>query len=98
METINVVDVAQGLGAAWKSQVLGDLGGTRVKALRMDGAEGEEEVHGDAEALFVVEGALELDLDGTRLTVGPGELCLVPPRTPHAVRAGSHGVLIIVER
>ncbi|WP_116213453.1 cupin domain-containing protein [Streptomyces olivoreticuli] len=97
MEAIKVRDLAAALPGAWRSRVLGDVDGVAVKALRMDGLPLEEEVHDCAEVLFVVDGRLELDIRGTRLTVAAGELCVVPARTPHSVRPGSEGVLLIVE-
>ncbi|MEU3756019.1 cupin domain-containing protein [Streptomyces olivoreticuli] len=97
MEAIKVRDLAAVLPGAWRSRVLGDVDGVAVKALRMDGLPLEEEAHDCAEVLFVVDGRLELDIRGTHLTVGAGELCVVPAHTPHSVRPGSEGVLLIVE-
>ncbi|GHF40490.1 hypothetical protein GCM10018790_17610 [Kitasatospora xanthocidica] len=85
------------LPEAWRSQVLGRVGTTAVKVLRMDGRELEPEVHGTAEALFVAEGSLELLVDGEESTVRTGELYVVPAGARHAVRAGSRGTLLIVE-
>ncbi|MFE6053327.1 cupin domain-containing protein [Kitasatospora sp. NPDC056446] len=97
MDVIDVNERAAGLPDAWRSQVLGLVGTAAVKVLRMDGRELEPEVHGTAEVLFVVEGCLELLLDGEESTVRAGGLCRVPAGAWHAVRAGSRGTLLIVE-
>ncbi|MEU9112641.1 cupin domain-containing protein [Streptomyces sp. NPDC048483] len=78
--------------------MLGRVGSACVKVLRMNGLPVAEESHDDAEALLVLDGRLELDVDGDRVPVGAGELYLVPAGTRHAVRPGSHGTLLIVER
>jgi mannose-6-phosphate isomerase-like protein (cupin superfamily) len=97
-ETIKVAAVAEGPPEAWRSHVLGEAGGACIKVLRMDGTGLPKESHGAAEALYVVDGRLELDVDGDRMTLRTGELRIVPPLTPHTVRPGSHGVLLIVEQ
>ena len=38
-----------------------------------------------------------LELDGAPLVVRAGELCVVPAGVPHAVSAGSHGTLLIID-
>ncbi|MFI1257169.1 cupin domain-containing protein [Streptomyces netropsis] len=98
METINVRNVAAGLPEAWNSRVLGEAGGACVKVLRMDDGGLEEEAHADAEALFVLDGCLELTVEGVPMAVRTGELYVVPPNTAHAVRRGSRGVLMVIER
>ncbi|MFK8848134.1 cupin domain-containing protein [Streptomyces sp. Ac-502] len=97
MKAIDVRATAAALPEAWSSRALGEVGAARVKVLRMDEVPGEEEAHGTAEALFVLDGRLELSVGGTDVSVGPGELYLVPAGARHAVRAGSHGTLLIFE-
>ncbi|WP_035842157.1 cupin domain-containing protein [Kitasatospora azatica] len=97
MSVVNVFAVAAELPAAWKSQVLGQVGTACMKVLRMDELPVEEEAHGAAEALLVLDGRLELVVDGESMTVGPGELFLVPAGARHSVGAGSRGTLVIVE-
>ncbi|MET9646550.1 cupin domain-containing protein [Streptomyces syringium] len=98
METINVRNVAAVLPQAWSSRVLGEAGGACVKVLRMDDGGLEDEAHDSAEALLVLDGCLELTVAGVPVAVRAGELYVVPPNTSHAVRRGSHGVLVVIER
>ncbi|UQI48339.1 cupin domain-containing protein [Streptomyces sp. HU2014] len=97
MEKIKVLDVAAGLPEVWRSTVLGTAGGARVKVLRMGGEGLPPESHAEAEALFVVEGRMELVVGGVDVGVGEGELCVVPAGVVHEVRPGSRGVLLLVE-
>ncbi|MGW2253167.1 cupin domain-containing protein [Kitasatospora sp. NPDC001660] len=94
---MNLVDAASSLPEAWRSEVLAEVGTAAVKVLRMDGRALPPEVHAAAEALLVVEGRLELLVDGVELSVGAGELYRVPAGAVHAVRPGSGGTLLIVE-
>lgn len=73
------------------------MGGARIKLARMDGAASPEEMHGDAEALIVIDGELRLRIAGANLHVRTGELCLVPTGTAHAVGEGSAGTLPIMD-
>jgi quercetin dioxygenase-like cupin family protein len=43
-------------------------------------------------ALVVVEGSLELEVDGERRTLGPGEATIVPRGSRRLLRAGPDGV------
>lgn len=95
MKAIDVRGTAAALPEAWSSRALGKVGAARVKVLRMDELPGEEEAHGTAEALFVLDGRLELSVGGADVSVRPGELYLVPAGATHAVRAGSRGTLLI---
>ncbi|GCD44035.1 cupin domain-containing protein [Streptomyces paromomycinus] len=97
MKAIDVRETVAALPEAWSSRVLGEVGTARVKVLRMDELPGEEEAHGTPEALFVLDGRLELSVGGAIVSVGPGELYLVPAGVKHAVRAGSRGTLVILD-
>ncbi|KEF06279.1 MULTISPECIES: cupin domain-containing protein [Streptomyces] len=97
MTAIDVRKVADALPGAWSSRSLGRAGAADVKVLRMNELPGEEEAHDTAEVLFVLDGRLELTVDGAAVSVGQGEMYVVPAGAPHAVRAGSRGTLVIVE-
>ncbi|MER6443751.1 cupin domain-containing protein [Streptomyces venezuelae] len=97
MRTVDLAETAAGLAQAWSSRRLGTVGAACVKVLRMDELPVEEEVHDAAEALLVLDGRLELEVDGSPVSVRAGELFMVAAGTAHAVRPGSRGTLVIVE-
>ncbi|MFG2628578.1 cupin domain-containing protein [Streptomyces sp. NPDC048473] len=97
MSVVNLFRTAAALPDAWRSRPLGEVGTACVKVLRMDELPVEEETHGTAEVLLVVDGRLELTVEDTEVTVGPGEMYVVTAGARHAVRTGSQGTLVIVE-
>ncbi|MFJ7061268.1 cupin domain-containing protein [Streptomyces griseobrunneus] len=97
MSVVKVSEAAKALPRSWSSRVLGRVGTAAVKVLRMDELPVEEERHAEPEALLVLDGTLELAVDGRAVTVGPGEMYVVAAGTAHAVRPGSSGTLVIVE-
>lgn len=97
VEKINLAARAAELPQAWRSLVVGKAAGANVKVLRMDSAAYPDEVHEFDEALLVLEGQMNLELDGAITEVGAGEVFLVPAGVPHAVAPGSHGTLVIID-
>ncbi|QHC23491.1 cupin domain-containing protein [Streptomyces sp. GS7] len=97
---MNVVDLpstAAELPDAWTSVLLGQVGRTGVKVLRMDGRALEPESHDTAEALLVVDGTLQLMAGDIDVEVRAGEMHIVEAGIEHAVRSGSIGSLVIIE-
>ena len=97
MSLLNLASEAAALSQSWRSRVLGQVGPANVKVLRMDALPLEEELHPYDEALLVLEGTMELTVSGEPLSVRAGELYLVKARTPHSVREGSQGTLVIID-
>ncbi|MFF3029659.1 cupin domain-containing protein [Streptomyces rubiginosohelvolus] len=98
MSVVTVPEAASALPRAWSSTVLARVGTASVRVLRMDALPVEEERHDEAEVLLVLDGRLELSVDGREVTVGPGGMYVVGAGVTHAVRPGSRGTLVIVDR
>jgi quercetin dioxygenase-like cupin family protein len=98
MSKTNLSQQAAALPDAWRSTVIGRAAGANVKVLRMDGQAYPNEVHPFDEALLVLEGQMNLDFAGEVVTVGAGEVYIVPAGVPHAVAPGSTGTLVIIDR
>nr|WP_315237283.1 cupin domain-containing protein [uncultured Albidiferax sp.] len=97
MPHIPLTAIAAQLPQAWTSQIQAYVGTTRIKVLRMDGCDYPNETHDYAEGLLVLEGEMQLTVQGALVTVAAGELYLVPAGTPHAVAPGSYGTLVILD-
>jgi quercetin dioxygenase-like cupin family protein len=61
------------------------------------GATVHEHRHPQEEVWHVVTGELELTVAGETAVLGPGMFAIVPPDTPHAVRALSDGTALAVD-
>ncbi len=97
MPHIHLTTIAAQLPQAWTSQVQTQLGSTRVKVLRMDAAAYPDETHDYPEGLLVLEGCMQLTVQGAPVTVAAGGLYVVPAGVPHAVAPGSFGTLVILD-
>ncbi len=97
MNKLNLPDLAASLPSAWRSHLLAQTGQANIKLLRMDSRAYDEEVHNYPEALLVLEGQLELVVNGDACTVRTGEMFVVSAGVPHAVRSGSNGMLLIMD-
>jgi len=56
-----------------------------------------EHCHPQEEVWHVIEGELEITIDGVTERASPGQVGIVPSNTPHAVRAISPGRAIVVD-
>jgi quercetin dioxygenase-like cupin family protein len=56
-----------------------------------------EHHHPQEEVYHVVEGQLELTIDGVTRCLGPGAAAIVPPNALHSLRAISSGKVIVVD-
>lgn len=98
MTSINLTNRAAELPTAWRSTIVGKAAGANVKVLRMDSAVYPDEVHDFDEALLVIDGQMNLDINGEIASVHAGEVYIVPAGVAHSVAAGSHGTLVIIDR
>ncbi len=63
----------------------------------MDGAAYPAEVHPFVEALLVLEGRMNLEVNGKTIKLVAGEVYMVQAGQPHSVAPGSHGTLVIID-
>ena len=56
-----------------------------------------EHFHSEEEVYEVIEGELEVTIDGTSGIARPGLVAIVPPNTRHSVKALTDGRLIVVD-
>lgn len=88
---------AYALPEAWHSHVLGRIGTANLKVLRMDERSVIEEVHEYDEGLLVIDGLLELSVNGKKISVSSGQLYVAKAGIPHTVETGSFGILVIID-
>ncbi len=97
MALVNLVNIANNLPHSWSSSVLGQVGHTQFKVLRMDESAYVDETHDFSEVLLVIEGQLNLIIHNETVMVKAGEAYIIPANTPHSVGVGSFGTLAIID-
>ena len=65
--------------------------------LRMDERSIAEEVHEYDEGLLVIDGRLELSVQGEKISITAGQLYIAKAGIPHTVDIGSFGTLVIID-
>jgi quercetin dioxygenase-like cupin family protein len=98
MSKTNLRTLSETLPGTWRSKIIGRAAGANVKVLRMDEVASGEEAHAYDEGLLVLDGELKLGIGSEVITVSAGEIYIVPANVPHAVAAGSHGTLVIIDQ
>ncbi|WP_077034277.1 cupin domain-containing protein [Pelomonas sp. KK5] len=98
MSKTNLLLQAAELPAAWRSVIVGRAAHANLKVLRMDERTYPDETHDFDEALVVLDGQMNLEIDSQVVQVRQGEVFIVPAGQPHAVAAGSHGTLLIIDQ
>jgi len=61
------------------------------------GATIHEHFHAQEEVWEVIEGELEITVDGVTRVAGPGVAAIVPPNVPHSVNALMDGKAIVID-
>lgn len=97
MSLLDLDSISKALPDAWRSTVVGRVGESTIKVLRMDEMPAEAEVHDYTEGLLVISGELLLGVEGEAISVRAGQLYLAEAGVPHAVLPGSHGALVIID-
>ena len=81
----------------WRAKIFNSASMTFAHYEFDAGASIHEHHHLQEEVWNVVEGQLEVTIAGEACVAGPGMVAIVPPQTPHSVRALTAGRAIIVD-
>ncbi|WP_455820780.1 cupin domain-containing protein [Pseudomonas cerasi] len=89
---------AAALPDEWRSVIISQIGQANVKLIRMGGEGIPDEVHEHfAELLVVIDGQMDLAVDGQVVALKSGDYFVIPPGSPHRVLPGSSGTLLLVD-
>jgi quercetin dioxygenase-like cupin family protein len=84
--------------SGWTSLVLGEAGTARVKLFRVDPTGLAEEVHHAwSESLIMLDGEIDIELDGLIHTIRAGQHIHIPAGQTHSIHPGGHGTFILVD-
>ena len=97
MKTINLVEKLAQFSSHWDPHVVADYNGNDVMVVKFQG-EFPFHVHPDTDDFFfVLEGEMEMDLEGQSHTVKAGELFIVPKGVTHRPRAEHEYKVLLIE-
>ena len=98
MKPVKLVEEAKRL-PLWSSRIFAQVGGANVKVEQVGTDGQDEETHDDfPEVLLMLEGRMQLECGGQPVTIGEGEVFVVPQGVPHRVLPGGGGVVLIVNQ
>ena len=81
----------------WNPRIIGEMNGQHIKIAKING-EFVWHSHADEDELFVVvQGRLSMDFRDRTVTMGPGELLLVPRGTEHRPHTESETWIMMIE-
>jgi mannose-6-phosphate isomerase-like protein (cupin superfamily) len=100
MQNYDAINLAEKLGRIrdyWNPRIIGDLNGQHVKLARVKG-EFVWHFHENEDELFLVlEGTLRLEFRDGEVTLGPGEMWIVPRGVEHRPIAEEEVHLLLFE-
>jgi quercetin dioxygenase-like cupin family protein len=95
----NAISAARALPlTGWTSLVLGEAGTAQIKLFRVDPNGLAEEVHHEwSESRIMLDGEIDVELDGSIHTVRAGQHIHIPAGQVHSIQPGGHGAFILVD-
>ena len=98
MQKVNLEQKLSLFSSHWDPQVVADYNGNDIMVVKFQGAVPFHK-HDDSDDFFLVlEGEVMLDREGGEsVTMGPGELCVVPKGVVHRPRADKEAKVLLIE-
>jgi len=97
MDVVNLEDKFGRIGEQWSPKILAQLNDYHVKAVKLQG-EFVWHKHDDTDELFLVtKGSLVIRFRDRELTLGPGELVVVPKGIEHLPVAEAECEVLLIE-
>ncbi len=98
LKRINLAEKLAMFDSHWQPHIVAEYNGNEIMVVKFQG-EFPFHKHDDTDDLFlVIEGEVLLDgEDGDKVTLGPGELCVVPKGMVHRPRAEQVAKVLLIE-
>ena len=98
MSVVNLEAEAAARPDAWSPRIVADVSGTAVKVARLEGRFVWHDHAGEDEAFLVLRGRLRIEYeDRAPVTLGPGELHVVPAGVRHRPVADGACLVALIE-
>ena len=97
IEKVNLADKLAMFDEHWNPHVVADYNGNDIMVVKFAG-EFPWHSHPDTDDFFLVlDGEVSIDSDDGAVTLGPGELCVVPAGLRHRPRAVAEAKVLLIE-
>ncbi len=83
MEVINLKEKLSTFKEHWSPKLIGELNGQKVLLAKLKGAFVWHQHEHEDELFQVISGQLKIELEGKTLSLGPGEIAIIPKGTLH---------------
>ncbi|WP_413736506.1 cupin domain-containing protein [Sodalis sp. RH21] len=98
MHAKSLINETSALPEAWKSRIISTIGQANIKLIRMDQSGIAAERHEDfAEALILIEGKLQLEIEDHLIDMASGDYYVIPRGKTHRILPGSYGTLLLID-
>jgi mannose-6-phosphate isomerase-like protein (cupin superfamily) len=97
VDTVNLAQKLSTFSSHWDPKVVAELNGQHVKLAKLKGEFVWHSHEHEDELFLVLEGRLEMQLRDRTLTLGPGELVVVPRGVEHCPRAAEEVSVLLFE-
>ena len=91
-------DIAAALDELWSPRVIAEVDDDYVKVARVHGTFGWHAHAGEDELFVVLDGRLDIEMEASTVTLGPGELYVVPKGVRHNPRADEVTLVMLIEK
>ena len=90
--------LAAALTELWSPRVIAEVDDDYVKVAKVHGTFGWHAHAGEDELFVVLDGRLHIEMEASTVTLGPGELYVVPKGVRHNPRADEVTLLMLIEK
>ena len=97
MEKVNLAQKFELFHDTWSPKIIAELNGQQVKLAKVEGEFDWHHHENEDELFFVVKGELILELRDQKITLGPGELFVVPRGVEHRPVASELTQILLFE-
>ncbi len=97
MKTINLVEKFERISEPWSPRIVAELNGSHVKLAKFKGEFIWHAHEREDEMFLVIEGSIRIRLEDRELTVGAGELAVIPRGVRHLPIADEEAKVLMLE-
>ena len=90
--------LAAALTELWSPRVIAEVDDDYVKVAKVHGTFGWHAHAGEDELFVVLDGRLDIEMEASTVTLGPGELYVVPKGVRHNPRADEVTLVMLIEK